>query len=345
MRFLSLFSGMGGFDLGLEMAGMKCVGQVEIDKDCLKVLEKHWPDVRRWTDVKSVSVAARQAEGRSRPRNGKGARDSGEGDGVPFADLICAGVPCQDWSVAGKRAGIEGARSGLFFEFVRIIREMREASSGRFPKYVLFENVPGLFSAASGRDFGIVLNKLAQCGAVDIAWRVVDSQHWVPQRRRRVFVVASFSPVSASGAAIGRSGQILAIAESCGGHPAAGRTAGEDVAAPLGASATSFGGQRYDLDNETYVPELSYALAANRWGGSDSHGDEGNVALQGASVRRLTPVECLRLQGFPENLTIEETWLDGLGLADGPKYRMCGNAVTVPVIEWIGRRIMAVDRG
>lgn len=156
-------------------------------------------------------------------------------------DLICAGVPCQDWSVAGKRAGISGSRSGLFFEFIRVIKDMREASHGRFPTVALFENVPGLYSAAGGRDFAAVLNALAQCGAVDIEWRTIDSQHWVPQRRRRVFIVARFpsEPVGHRGGPVPPA--ILFEPASGARHPAPGRKAGARTAASLMSGAHGAG--------------------------------------------------------------------------------------------------------
>ncbi len=417
MRVLSLFSGVGGFDLGLERAGMTVAAQVEIDPYCRRVLERHWPGVARYEDVRGVS--GETGRGSERPvadASGTGVRR--EPCELRLAcgsvDLVCGGFPCQDLSVAGKRAGLDGSRSGLWFEFQRIVSELR-------PKYVLVENVPGLLSSNGGRDFEVVLRGLGDCGYA-VSWAVLDSQHFgVAQRRRRVFVVAGPDPESTEA--------ILAISEGCAGHPETRRAAGEDVANTLGGgSAESSQGYRNDLDNDTYIPEVSHPVAArdargvnqredamtyiavrtaqtsanghgiaedvahtldgvngqavahalsaegfdasedgtgrgtplvamplrsNRWGGSDSHGDEGNVVLSetlrehprpgsnslgnialGASVRRLTPVECARLQGFPDD------WLDG---ADGPQYRALGNAVTVSVIEYIGRRMMAVE--
>ena len=162
----SLFSGVGGFDLGFARAGFEVCWQVEIEPFCQCILARHWPAVRRYDDVTLLS-----------------------GADLTGVDVLCAGVPCQDWSIAGRRAGIDGARSGLFFHFVRLVREMSEATHGRCPTMVVFENVPGLFSAGGGRDFHTVLTALDECG-LDLAWRVLDSQYFgVAQRRRRVFVV------------------------------------------------------------------------------------------------------------------------------------------------------------
>jgi len=389
MKAISLFSGVGGMDLGFERAGIETVLQAERDPHCLSVLARHWPHTRRVTDVRDVSDATNH----------------------PFVDVVYGGVPCQDWSVAGKREGITGARSGLFFEFVRIVREMREASNGRFPKYVVFENVPGLYSASAGRDFGIVLNGLAECGAVDIAWRTIDAQHWVPQRRRRVFVVAVFPPASDGRAGIGRAAEILSVTESCGGNPEAGRATGEgtpgsianglDVAgwdprnvtskgnrsrvefgAPsptlheggmsvlanaIAASAGHHGHSsprgdgsdnlianplgahhgRQDLDHDTYIPEIAGSFQAETYhhGGFPNqtmNGDNGHVLPTSSGVRRLTPLECERLMGWPDDWT---RWgADGRELADSHRYRMCGNGVVSSVAEWIGHRLVAVDR-
>lgn len=160
MRFLSLFAGIGGFDLGLERAGMECVGQVEIDPFCQKVLAKHWPNVWRWDDVKSLTdELIRQHCGR--------------------VDAIVGGFPCQDLSYAGKGAGIEGERSGLWSEINRLVREIQ-------PRFVIVENVAALL----GRGMGRVLGDLATCG-YDAEWRVFSAcEMGLPHSRERVFLVA-----------------------------------------------------------------------------------------------------------------------------------------------------------
>ena len=172
LTFVSLFSGVGGFDLGLERAGWRCVAQVEWDKQCQAVLAHRWPDVPRWADVADVS-----------------------GHELPPADVVAFGSPCQDLSVAGRRAGfVEGGRSNLFFEAVRIIKEMRHATGSVQPRFVVWENVVGALSSNQGDDFAAVIDALAEVGAVDIGWRVLDARWFgVPQRRRRVFVVADLA--------------------------------------------------------------------------------------------------------------------------------------------------------
>lgn len=157
----SLFSGIGGLELGLEQTGgFKTVWQVEIDANANTVRQRHWPDVPAYLDVKEFTL----------------------GTDAIRPDLICGGFPCQDLSVAGKRAGLAGERSGLFREFMRIVSE-------RNPKWVLIENVPGLLSSNRGRDMGTVLSTMAELG-YGTAYRICDAQWFgVAQRRRRVFIV------------------------------------------------------------------------------------------------------------------------------------------------------------
>lgn len=156
MRFISLFSGIGGLDLGLERAGMTCVAQVEIDDYAQKVLAKHWPDVIRFGDIRNCGA-----------------------HNLPSADLICGGFPCQDISYAGKGAGLSGARSGLWYEFARIICEVR-------PRYVLVENVAALLT----RGLSDVLSTLASFG-YDAEWSILSAcAMGAPHTRERVFLVA-----------------------------------------------------------------------------------------------------------------------------------------------------------
>ena len=175
LTFGSLFAGVGGFDMGFERAGWDCKFQVEWDKNCRTILDKHWPDVEKWGDVSNVN-----------------------GRFLPPVDCIIFGSPCQDLSVAGKRAGLEGERSGLFHEAVRIIKEMRDATNGTYPRWTVWENVAGALSSNNGRDFGTVINEMAEAGACLQEYALLDAQHFgVPQRRRRVFLVSCFDPATA----------------------------------------------------------------------------------------------------------------------------------------------------
>ena len=215
MKFGSLFAGVGGFDLGLEAAGWECAFQVEWDANCQQTLAHHWPDVPRWGDVSHVN-----------------------GADLPPVDVITFGSPCQDLSVAGKRAGLEGSRSGLFFEATRIIKEMQHATGGAFPRYAIWENVVGALNSRNGDDFEAVLTEMANLGAGHLEWSVLDAQFFgVPQRRRRVFVVAVLDP-----SACERGGrQIFAVGEGRSRNSAKGKPTGQNSARTLtdGAGATS----------------------------------------------------------------------------------------------------------
>lgn len=156
LSFGSLFAGIGGLDLGLERAGMVCKWQVEIDPYCRRVLEIHWPDVRRWDDVRTWPQPDAER-----------------------VDLLCGGFPCQDVSRAGKQVGIDGPRSGLWSELARIIRDCR-------PRFVLLENTPGLLDGGIDR----VLWDLAKIG-FNAEWTVLSSCRFgAPHTRERVFVLA-----------------------------------------------------------------------------------------------------------------------------------------------------------
>ena len=180
MKVLSLFSGVGGFDMGLENAGMQTVFQCEWDKHANTILHKHWSTVPKWEDVSTLTGKHILAN-------------------APVIDVVAWGSPCQDLSVAGKRAGLEGGRSNLFHEGIRIIKELRKETNGQYPRISIWENVVGALNSNRGADFGIIIDEMAEAGALVIEWSVLDAQYFgVPQRRRRVFVIAIFDPAIAN---------------------------------------------------------------------------------------------------------------------------------------------------
>lgn len=335
MDFISLFSGIGGFDLGLERAGMKCIAQVEIDKAARGVLATHYPHVERLNDVTKANK-----------------------DNLPTASLICGGFPCQDLSVAGRRAGLDGERSGLWFEFARIIGELK-------PSWVLIENVPGLLSSNEGRDFKIILDGLVERG-YGVCWRVLDAQYFgLAQRRKRLFIVASLGS--------GRSAQVLFEREGMSGdietRKAERAELARDIAATLRSRGENTGtrvdfetgltvaraittkeGMRYEPTIETLPPvglQMNFIRPTrlNDMAGT-LNAQPGSAQFNGVmdyqqGVRRLTPTECERLQGFPDTWTAVS---NGKPQADSARYKQLGNAVAVPVIEWIGKRIMDASK-
>jgi DNA (cytosine-5)-methyltransferase 1 len=205
MTYGSLFAGIGGFCLGMERAGMRCAWRVEIEPNCCRVLSRHFPEDHLHKDVRDFHAA----------------------DGLVRPDVITFGSPCQDVSVAGRRAGLAGSRSGLFFDAVRIIGEFK-------PQVIVMENVPGLLSSNRGRDMGAVVGALGDLG-FGLAWRVLDAQWFgVAQRRKRLFVVGC------AGADVGRAGKILFERESMPGNPEPKREAWQAAA---GAAQGCSGGR------------------------------------------------------------------------------------------------------
>ena len=209
----SLFDGSGGFPLGGVLAGIKPIWASEIEPFPVRVTTIRFPNMKHYGDISQMSGAA-----------------------VEPVDIITFGSPCQDMSVAGKREGLDGNRSSLFYEAIRIIKEMREATNGKYPRYIVWENVPGAFSSNKGEDFRAVLTEICKIkdeqvsvpkpskwenagrimgDSYSVAWRLLDAQYWgVPQRRQRIYLVADFDGGSA--------GKILFESEGLSGYSAQG---------------------------------------------------------------------------------------------------------------------------
>jgi DNA (cytosine-5)-methyltransferase 1 len=237
MKFVSLFAGVGGFDLGLTRSGHQCVGQVEIDKHARSVLDLQFPEIPKHNDVNT-------------------AIDWADEIGLTGnIDLVCGGFPCQDLSVAGKRAGLSGARSGLFYDALRFATHTKAET-------ILLENVPGLLTSNQGRDFGAVITSLADSGYSNIEWRVLDSQFFgVPQRRRRVFIVASVGTKPFR--------QILSLCESSTGDSQASQQTGKTTSSTASAGVEVYGESSFAGYKEGRVATLTVSGGA-LGGGSDS---------------------------------------------------------------------------
>jgi DNA (cytosine-5)-methyltransferase 1 len=207
LTVVSLFDGIGGFPLAFERAGARTVATVEIDKPAATVSARHFPHAQQFDDVTKVSGDDLRAVGF-----------------VPDRGVITAGWPCQDLSVAGRREGLAGARSGLWWEVVRLLQETRS-------RWFVGENVPGLLSSNGGRDMGAVVGALGDLG-YGFAYRVLDAQHFgVPQRRRRVFFVGHL------GEPFARAAEVLFECESGAGDSAAGSETGAGAAAGVAAGS------------------------------------------------------------------------------------------------------------
>jgi DNA (cytosine-5)-methyltransferase 1 len=285
VRYVSTFSGIGGLDLGFDRAGLECAAQVEINPKCRAVLEEHWPKTPRYHDIKTVG--GKDVEGR--------------------ATVLCGGPPCQDLSLAGKRAGLAGERSGLFSQFARIAAELS-------PDIICIENVVGLLSSNGGRDMGTVLGKLGELG-YGWAYRVLDARYFgVPQRRRRVIIVGCLGDAA-------RAAEILFESDSVQRHPKPRRNSRRGDTGAVTAFRWHVGTGSLCASDEV-CPPLDLA--------------ESPAVYGSFGIRRFTPLECERLQGFPDNWTASAD--------DSARYDMLGNAVAVPVAEWIARRMAAVLR-
>ena len=245
----SLFDGSGGFPLGGMLAGITPLWASEIEPFAVRVTTKRLPQMKHYGDVSALNGAE-----------------------LPPVDIITFGSPCQDMSIAGKRSGLDGSRSSLFYEAVRIIKGMRCATNGKYPRFCVWENVPGAFSSNKGEDFRCVLESLCQvkdetvsvsrcekwtnageilADGFSIAWRVLDAQYWgVPQRRKRIYLVADFDSECA--------GKILFESEGLSGYSAEGFKAWQRTAsaAESGTGTTSAvclndqGGQSIEISHD-----------------------------------------------------------------------------------------------
>lgn len=323
------------------------------------------------------------------------------GDKIEPVDCITFGSPCQDLSIAGRRAGLAGKRSGLFMEAVRIIKEMRSSTNGLYPTFAVWENVPGAFSSNGGEDFRAVLEELARveqpdtsipkppkggrwrkAGAIagngwSLAWRQLDAQYWgVPQRRKRIALVADFGGQRAAEILFERTGVSGHLDESIQAWKAA---PGHSQASPSGRDRT---GEKiiYDArgngdgricptitgDHENRITDYT-AIAIERKtfneqsfshykesdkcstlkakAGNIGNGSECLIAEKAIRwiVRRLTPVECERLQGYPDGYTDIGDWTDSKGkkhkYADNPRYKALGNSIALPQWFWIAQKM------
>jgi len=341
----SLFDGIGGWLLAAQHNGVKPIWSSEIEKFPQAVTKHHFPDVIQLGDITMLDGAT-----------------------LPSVDIICAGSPCQDLSVAGKREGLKGERSGLFINAINIVRRMRWATNGRYPRFFVWENVPGAFSSGRdefgnkcrGADFRAVLeeigqaevpmpadgrwaeNGVAQLPGCEIAWRTLDAVAWVPQRRKRIFLIADFGP--------GRpcAKEILFVEPSVCGNFEKGESERKEVAGSVtdGPGAPIVLRMRGGCDGggkgALLSENRSLTLAANTNDqvvfSFDSFHDHfrSPVVNAGYAVRRLTPIECERLQGLPDNYTL----IDDKSCSDSARYKALGNGMAQPCADFVIRRIV-----
>jgi DNA (cytosine-5)-methyltransferase 1 len=277
---------------------------------------------------------------------------------TPFEiDLLVGGTPCQSFSIAGKRQGMDDTRGQLLLSYLGVVVRYR-------PRWLVWENVPGVLSSHGGRDFGAFLGSLAKLG-YGFAYRVLDAQYFgVPQRRRRVFVVGCLGDWR-------RAAAVLFERHSLRGDSPPSRGAGAGVAGDTAPGIIAFDGQNLIVNNETsaaldttgdkynrgmhvaYMPTRTFGAdggvneifaereVADALHTSSGNGNKAPIIRSRMRVRRLTPRECERLQGFPDDYTLVPAKHAKLA-ADCPRYKALGNTMAVPVMRWIGERIQRV---
>lgn len=326
MRYLSLCSGIEAASVAWMPLGWEPVAFSEIERFPCAVLRHHFPDVPNLGDMTKIK---------------------GEAFHGPNAiDLLVGGTPCQGFSLAGARAGLRDERSALAWHYVRLAGEIK-------PRWLVWENVPGVLSANKGADFRKFLQALVECG-YSLCWRILDAQYFgVPQRRRRVFVVGHLGGR--------RAAEVLLEPESVRGDtsPCPDKKTKNTADPAEGVARCLHTKPRNGHDLETYVlnthvPGTLCASGAGtisgKWGLSLSSASptltaqsysaarRGTPMILAIRPRRLTPIECERLQGFPDYYTALPD------ASDTARYKALGNSMAVPCMAWIGRRIARVDK-
>jgi DNA (cytosine-5)-methyltransferase 1 len=375
LKFFDLFAGIGGFRLGMERAGHECVGSCEWDKHARETYKKNFGSYPEYDDAKDLHPQS-----------------------LPYFDVLCAGFPCQAFSIAGKRMGFEDTRGTIFFEIARIAKEKR-------PPYLFLENVKGLLNHDKGRTFDTIISTLDEMG-YDAEWQVLNSKYFVPQNRERVFIVGHlrgertrqvfplgeiskvfdkkklrkeelsrsrshssaidanyykgpdgkrtlvqvgnidtkghnslwgrvYDPnfigpsLNANGGGMGAKTGLFAVSSS-------GRSWGRESRVKLGeANGLSCGSgcASQSSANFVYMSNTNANMKQREQERTETWtlGTSTDFGIrEGMRIRKLTPKECERLQGFPDDWTIG---------SDTQRYKQCGNAVTVDVVEYIAKEL------
>lgn len=325
MKYVSLFAGIGGFDLALNRLGHECVYANDIDKYCKIIYDKNFKHKLSLGSITDVTASS-----------------------IPDHDLLVGGFPCQSFSIAGKRGGFDDTRGTLFFDIARIIKEKRT-------KYLILENVKGLLSHDSGRTFKTILSTLTELG-YDIQTMVLNSKNFgVPQNRERVFIVGYLRGLSRPKVfPFGSNDEVRTRPNPTKEKIHAGTLTARQFASWNGNYIRQMNKPKHSNDRVYATDGISPTLNTMQGGNrqpfvmrqplkflqrnqKNIEGDysftvdtanTGGVKV-GMKIRRLTPVECERLQGFPDN------WTEGV--SDTQRYKTLGNAVTVNVVEAVAK--------
>ena len=326
MKLLDLFSGIGGFHKGFEEAGFKFdwVGFSEIDKYATAVYKYRFPNAKELGDIAAI-----------RP----------ERDLPDNIDLLCGGFPCQAFSQSGLRRGFKDTRGTLFFEIARLLRHFRDTKKP-IPYFVL-ENVKGLLSHDDGRTFAIIYRVLTDIGYT-VECQLLNTRWVLPQNRERIYIVGHFGRGSGCKVfPIGESGQVsynrnteVASTLQHPGHSGGNYKGMNMISIP---EATKKGYAEAKVGDSINLSVPNSKTRRGRVGKGEAQTlDTGmqQYTIDKTAIRRLTPIECMRLQGFPDDWN-EKGMIDGkeVNMSDTQRYKQAGNAVSVPIVSMVAERI------
>ena len=299
LNLLDLFSGIGGFHKGLEQAGFKVNSHFsEVDKHAISVYQNNFKKSKHVGSITDV-----------------------QGAQLPRINAITFGSPCQDFSIAGKRQGMDGKRSSLILEAIRLIRECR-------PDFFIWENVKGTFSSNNREDFAAILQAFADIGGYRLEWQLLNTKWFLPQNRERIYLVGYIgNRRGRSVFPIGKDDTKIDVVQKQTTNTLTTRYQAATVGSYIIENKldAQIGDFRYDEGFRWRQNNISPTLTLND-----------PTYIKTPKIRRLTPIECERLQGFPDNWTKYGTNGE---ISDSQRYKMCGNAVTVNVVEAVANKI------
>ena len=299
MKIIDLFSGIGGFSLGFQRAGYQFTEHYfsEIDKHAIANYKYNFPNAKHIGNIKTIQPAD-----------------------LARADIITFGSPCQDFSLAGKRAGLKGSKSSLIEYAIALIANIR-------PSVFIWENVKGTFSSNAGADFWAIMQAFANLGDYTIEWQLLNTSWVLPQNRERLYLIGHLAGQSEQG--------VFPITEDdCLPTTKTQSQSQTTISTTLKAS----GSMR--LEDTYIIPKEANTLT----GGGKSGGLHSDMTVIGG-VRRLTEIECERLQGFPDNYTQYGTYKDKIKrISKTQRYKLIGNAVTVDIVELIAKRLKFTEQ-
>ena len=299
MKIIDLFSGIGGFSLGFQRAGYQFTEHYfsEIDKHAIANYKYNFPNAKHIGNIKTIQPAD-----------------------LARADIITFGSPCQDFSLAGKRAGLKGSKSSLIEYAIALIACVR-------PSVFIWENVKGAFSSNARADFWAIIKALTNIGGYTIEWQLLNTSWVLPQNRERLYLIGHLAGQSEQG--------VFPITEDdCLPTTKTQSQSQTTISTTLKAS----GSMR--LEDTYIIPKEANTLT----GGGKSGGLHSDMTVIGG-VRRLTEIECERLQGFPDNYTQYGTYKDKIKrISKTQRYKLIGNAVTVDIVELIAKRLKFTEQ-